>query len=209
MKKGRNMTKSKVGKPKQYTTKHLETLLLKFIEDNPSRRITYIDLERETRVGRNTWARNMKDKIEVLNRPMTINDASQGQILPLPNISELVNNNYGNKQKLIEALLQVNSSVQKLYVQAKNVPHLEQEIENLTSQLKKLDEKSKNDKETIRSLKEQVDHFSQAYRDVAVMSSYPDSNMKNVLEFKKDDKKNENKIMADLIKQFEMFGPKL
>lgn len=202
------MTKNKVGKPKQYSMQYLESLLLKFIEDNPSKTITYIELERETGVGRNTWARNMKEKIEALNRPISITDAPQENLLPLPNMAELVKNNYGNKQKLIEALGQLNSAVQKLYVQARSVPQLELKIENLKTELKEMKEQSKKDKEIIKALQEQVNHFSQAYRDIAVTSSYPDSDLKNVFEFKKNDKKNEDKIMADLIKQFGMFGPK-
>lgn len=202
------MTKNNVGRPKQYTINYLETLLLKYIEDNPSRTISYMDLERETGVGRNTWFRNMREKIEALNRPITITDAVEGQLLPLPNMAELVNNNYGNKQKLIEALLQVNNSLQKLYVQAKSIPQLKNEIEYLTIQLNKMNDESKKNKETIRSLQEQVNHYSKAYRDIAMKSSYPDSDLKNVFQFKKDDKKNEDKIMADLTRQFEMFGPK-
>jgi vacuolar-type H+-ATPase subunit I/STV1 len=202
------MTKKKAGKPKQHTIPHLETLLLKYIEDNPTKTITYIDLERQTGVGRNTWVRNMKGKIEALNRPLTIKDVEHEQLLPLPNMAELVRTNYGNQQKLIQVLQHVNNSVQKLYVQAKSVPQLEQEIETLKLQLKSQNEELKKNKETIKLLQEQVSHFSQAYRDIAVTSSFPDSDLKNILEFKKGDRKNEDKIMADLIKQFKMFGPK-
>jgi vacuolar-type H+-ATPase subunit I/STV1 len=202
------MAKKTVGKPKQYTLAHLEGLLLKYIEDNPLKTITFIELQRQTGVGRNTWARNMKEKIEALNRPLTINGAGNEQSLPLPNMAELVKSNYGNQQKLIQALQKVNSTIQKLYVQAKSVPQLEQEIEDLKNQLLGLNSESKKDKETIKLLQEQVKHFSQAYRDIAVTSSYPDSDLKNILEFKKGDRKNEDKITTDLIKQFEMFGPK-
>ncbi|MFF2528823.1 hypothetical protein ACFVS2_07895 [Brevibacillus sp. NPDC058079] len=202
------MTKNKVGRPKQHPLAHLENLLLKFIEEHPSRTITFIELERETGVGRNTWARNMKDRIEALNSPLPITEALQSNLLPLPNMAELVQNNYANKQKLIEELHQVSSILQKLFVQARSVSQLEQEIKRLKMELKKINEQSKQDKETIRSLQEQVDHFSQAYRDIALTSSYPDSNLKNVFEFKKNDKNNEKKITADLINQFGMFGPK-
>ena len=199
--------KKKAGKPKLYTTAQLETLLLKYIEENPKKNISYIELERQTGVGRNTWARNMKEKIEKLNRPITIAD-SQNELLPLPNITELVKNNYSNQQKLIEVLHQVSNIVQKLYVQAKIVPELEKQLEELNLQLKISNEELKNSKDTIKSLQEQVNHYSQAYRDIAVTSSYPDTDLKNVFEFKKGDKKNEDKITADLKKQFEMFGPK-
>ncbi|MEK3721971.1 hypothetical protein [Paenibacillus sp. FSL H8-0034] len=96
-----------------------------------------------------------------------------------------------------------------LTIQAKQSVELKQENNILESKVQELMDKSKKDQQTIRLLQEQVKHFSQAYRDIAVTSSYPDSEMNNVFEFKKDDKKNQDKITADLIKQFDMFKPKI
>lgn len=201
--------KNKVGKPKQFAIEYLETLLLKYVEDHPTKTITFIDLERVTGVGRNTWSRNMSANIEKLNQPIPLTYAGDEDFLPLPNMTELVKCHYGNQQNLIQALQQVNHSVQKLYVQAKGVPQLKQEIGKLQTELAQAKDQSKKDKETIRSLQEQVNHFSQAYKDIAMTSSSPDSDLKNILAFKRGDKKNEDKISADLINQFSMFGPKL
>lgn len=201
--------KNKVGKPKQFAIEYLETLLLKYVEDHPTKTITFIDLERVTGVGRNTWSRNMRGKIEKLNQPIPLSYAGNENFLPLPNMTELVKCHYGNQQNLIQALQQVNNSIQKLYIQAKCVPQLEQEIGKLQTELVQAKDQSKKDKETIRSLQEQVNHFSQAYKDIAMTSSSPDSDLKNILAFKRGDKKNEDKISADLINQFSMFGPKL
>ncbi|KAF6569471.1 hypothetical protein JDW19_05835 [Paenibacillus polymyxa] len=198
--------KNRVGKPKQYSIDQLDCLLLKYVENNPSATITYIDLERATGVGRNTWSRNMKEKIENLNRPPSILEKGNESSLPLPNMDELVKNNIGNQQKLIQALNQVNSIIQKLYVKAKSVHIFEQEIEDLNNKIIKINEELIVEKNKL--LREQVEHFSQAYRNIAVTSSYPDSELKNVFDFKKGDKKNKDKIMTDLIEQFDMFGPK-
>ncbi|KAF6590013.1 hypothetical protein NYE46_19090 [Listeria sp. FSL L8-0308] len=200
------MMKNRVGKPKQYSIDQLDCLLLKYVENNPSATITYIDLERATGVGRNTWSRNMKEKIENLNRPPSILEKGNESSLPLPNMDELVKNNIGNQQKLIQALNQVNSIIQKLYVKAKSVHIFEQEIEDLNNKIIKINEELIVEKNKL--LREQVEHFSQAYRNIAVTSSYPDSELKNVFDFKKGDKKNKDKIMTDLIEQFDMFGPK-
>ncbi|CCC86047.1 hypothetical protein PPM_3110 [Paenibacillus polymyxa M1] len=202
------MMKNRVGKPKQYSIDQLDCLLLKYVENNPSATITYIDLERTTGVGRNTWSRNMKEKIENLNRPPSILEKGNESSLPLPNMDELVKNNIGNQQKLIQALNQVNSIIQKLYVKAKSVHIFEQEIEDLNNKIIKINEELNVEKNKNKLLREQVEHFSQAYRNIAVTSSYPDSELKNVFDFKKGDKKNKDKIMTDLIEQFDMFGPK-
>ncbi|MEK3721973.1 hypothetical protein [Paenibacillus sp. FSL H8-0034] len=112
------MKNNKVGKPKKHTTELLDNLLLKYIEDNPNMAITFIELEKATGVGRNTWSRNMKEKIQKLNSPIYTLVAQDDKILPLPNMTELVKNNYGNQHKLIQALQQVNNSIQSMYVQA-------------------------------------------------------------------------------------------
>ncbi|MHB0859945.1 hypothetical protein ACYCS5_01525 [Paenibacillus sp. SEL3] len=200
--------KNRVGKPKQYSIDQLDCLLLKYVENNPSTTITYIDLERATGVGRNTWSRNMKEKIENLNRPPSILEKGNESSLPLPNMDELVKNNIGNQQKLIQTLNQVNSIIQKLYVKAKSVHIFEQEIEDLNNKIIKINEELIVEKNKNKLLREQVEHFSQAYRNIAVTSSYPDSKLKNVFDFKKGDKKNKDKIMTDLIEQFDMFRPK-
>ncbi|HDR4604160.1 MULTISPECIES: hypothetical protein [Bacillus] len=57
----------------------------------------------------------------------------------------------------------------------------------------------------IRELKQQITHYSQAYRNICASSTYGEKGIKNVLEFKTGIKENEEKIAADLSKQFKMF----
>ena len=114
------MTKKTPGKPRTYTIDQLDAMLLQFVQQNPNTQVSYMSLQKATGVGRNTWARNMKEKIDKINQPSPIIDHLQAtDSLPLPNIAELVHTLYPNKDKLIEALYQVNRSLHKFYEQAK------------------------------------------------------------------------------------------
>lgn len=200
--------KNKVGKPKKYTTTQLNELLLKYIEEHTNEKITYLALEKATGISRNTWARNMKEEIRKLNEPLPIVSNTGSEVLPLPNIAELVQNNYHNQKKLIDALSQVNRSINNLYEKAKRAYNLEQENSNLIEEIKKLKFEGKQNEEIIKLLKEQVDFYSQQYRNIVATSTYKENGLKNLLEFKRGDSRNTEKITADLIKQFDMFKPK-
>lgn len=92
--------KNKVGKPKKYSLQELRQQLLNYVQKHPNKVISYIDLERETGISRNTWSRNLKDEIAKLNAPIPFTtkiDFDTG--IPLPNIFDIVEKNYDNKQK--------------------------------------------------------------------------------------------------------------
>lgn len=203
------MTKSNTGRPRTYSLEQLDAMLLQYVQQNPNIEVTFVGLEKATGISRNTWARNMRDKIEKINKPLPILPISDvPDNLPLPNVAELVLNLYPNKDKLIEALYQVNKSLHKFYEQAKRAYQLENENEEMAELIKKLKLQAAVDKETIRSLKDQAEYYNQLYRNIVATSTYSSSGLKNVLEFKKGDPKNKDRISADLINQFEMFKPK-
>lgn len=201
------MTK-KAGRPKRYSTEEMKKLLMNFVEENPNSKITYVDLEKATGIGRNTWARNMKVEIQKINEPFPVSNSleQEEKLLPLPNILELVKYHYSNQNKLFEILGHVNKSMQNLYIQAKRVQEIEQENQQLKLRVQILREENQNYQETVNGLKEEVKHYSQAYRNIAATSTYGDKGLKNVFQFKKGDKENEKKISANLTEQFNMFS---
>ena len=89
----------------------------------------------------------------------------------------------------------------------KKTYQLEKENIEMVAQIKKLKQDAALDKQAIRTLKEQAEYYNQLYRNIVATSTYSNSDLKNVLEFKKGDPKNKDKISADLISQFDMFKP--
>ncbi|HDR4604161.1 MULTISPECIES: hypothetical protein [Bacillus] len=83
--------KNKVGKPKTYSLQELQQHLLNYVQKHPNKVISYMDLERETGISRNTWSRNLKDEIARLNEPIPFTtkiDFDTG--IPLPNIFDII-----------------------------------------------------------------------------------------------------------------------
>ncbi|MEI4617531.1 hypothetical protein [Bacillus cereus] len=198
--------KNKVGKPKKYPLQELRQQLLNYVQKHPNKVISYIDLERETGISRNTWSRNLKDEIAKLNAPIPFTtkiDFDTG--IPLPNIFDIVEKNYDNKQKLISSLTHLNACINSLYAIAKKEQAFEMENTTLKIKIKELEQTLHEKECEIRELKQQITHYSQAYRNICASSTYREKGMKNVLEFKTGSKENEEKISADLSKQFKMF----
>lgn len=179
---------------------------MKYVEDHPQGEITYLGLEKATGISRNTWSRNMKEKIDLLNNPLPILDSNNDNSLPLPNISEIIERYYPNKDKIIEAIQHVGRSLQKLFDKAKLAHQLEKEIKCLQEEVSRYKHQAKRSAETIDQLKQQVEFYSAQYRSIALSSTYSEIGLKNVLEFKKGDRKNEDKITAELEKHFSMFN---
>lgn len=198
--------KNKIGKPKKYSLQELQQHLLNYVQKHPNKTISYVGLERETGISRNTWSRNLKDEIAKLNEPIPFTtkiDFDTG--IPLPNIFDIVEKNYDNKAKLISSLTHLNACINSLYAIAKKERTFESENVGFKVKIKELEQTLREKDREIKELKQQVIHYSQAYRNICVASTYGEKGLKNVLEFKTDSEKNEEKISADLSKQFKMF----
>ncbi|HHY2674436.1 TPA: hypothetical protein ACV439_002310 [Bacillus toyonensis] len=200
------MMKNKIGKPKKYSLQELRQHLLNYIQKHPNETISYIALERETGISRNTWSRNLKDEISRLNEPIPFTtkiDFDTG--IPLPNIFNIVEKNYDNKAKLISSLTHLNACINSLYAIAKKERTFESENIGFKVKIKELEQTLREKDREIKELKQQVIHYSQVYRNICASSTYGEKGLKNVLEFKTGSEKNEEKISADLSKQFKMF----
>ncbi|KAB2397338.1 hypothetical protein F8171_06645 [Bacillus cereus] len=198
--------KNKIGKPKKYSLQELQQHLLNYVQKHPNKTISYIGLERETGISRNTWSRNLKYEIAKLNEPIPFTtkiDFDTG--IPLPNIFDIVEKNYDNKAKLISSLTHLNACINSLYAIAKKERTFESENVRFKVKIKELEQTLREKDREIKELKQQVIHYSQAYRNICVSSTYGEKGLKNVLEFRTGSEKNEEKISADLSKQFKMF----
>ncbi|PGK82268.1 hypothetical protein [Bacillus thuringiensis] len=198
--------KNKVGKPRKYPIEELRQHLLNYIQKHPNKNISYIDLERETGISRNTWSRNFKNEIAKLNEPIPFtNKIDFDTGIPLPNIFDIIEKNYDNKQQLISSLTHLNACINSLYAIAKKEQLSESENIELKVKIKDLEQTLQEKKSEIKDLKQQVTHYKQAYLNICASSTYGEKGLKNVLEFKSDSKKSKEKISANLSKQFKMF----
>ncbi|OUC02589.1 hypothetical protein BK784_08825 [Bacillus thuringiensis serovar medellin] len=165
------------GRPQKYTDKDLKEVLVKVVSKNPGRKITPSYLEDFTGIKRHVWTRRMKGVIEQLNQPTHI--SSEGEaLLPLPNIFQLVENNWENKTDLIKSLSHFNETLQYLYEQAKLYQKEKSENKLLKREIKKKDDK-------IRELDRELTYYKDLYFKMAVKGSYKshrdEEGLKNVI----------------------------
>ena len=135
-----------VGRKAKYEQADLEAAIEKFAINHVGEEITIPKLVKFTGIPRHIWrySEPAKELTNRLNERNITVDSSHSDLFTLPNVSELVNANYGNKNKLIKALSKYTEYINVLYNDAqayqlekeKNETLLT-EIDDLKLQLKK------------------------------------------------------------------------
>ena len=133
------------GRPTEWTDRELKQLALDTKYKYHGKKLTPSLLERETKVGRNTWSRRMKDFIDELNNPIlsSISTYDSNNAI-LPSI-ELIFKKYGNdKIALKNELLELEMLLYDFHKELKEIKLKEEkfdkaldEIESLKNELKK------------------------------------------------------------------------
>jgi len=156
----------KRGVESQYTDAQLRELALKVKNELKGQKLTYMELERRTGIGRNTWSRRIKDTIKELNTPPSrafeITDKDE---IYFPNIQLLFEIYGNNKKKIISELLQFEREFIEFFKQAKKY---KEELERLEKFKVELEEKNQK----IKNLKEKSDHYELLYKNVMVSSTF-------------------------------------
>lgn len=175
-----------MSRPPKVTDDELKQILLDCVTKY-NEKMYPLKLEKLTGIKRNVWARRMQNVIDEINQnflePVEIIDNSN---VPLPNIADIVEKHYHNKDNLIQHLIAYNDYVSNLFTKSVNHDKLQKEIDKLKGELQAKEEH-------ISFLKKEVENYKNQYFEVAAKSSYTHlqraEGLKNVVSLKKNDKK--------------------
>ncbi|MEG2867898.1 MAG: hypothetical protein RR894_09130 [Terrisporobacter sp.] len=182
------------GRPCKITNEELSKILLDYASRNQGK-ITYLQLEKETGIKRHVWARRMKSEIDSINNKAINIDTSNFEKIPLPNVVDIIEKYFGNKQKLIDEFLSYNDYIQSLWDKAIKLDNTELLKTELTYQIKELEKENKY-------LKDNADYYKKEYEKIVVESTYiSKQDEKGIKDAIKTDN-NEKIISADWRKNF-------
>ncbi len=197
MKNNSNRNKpDKRGRPVTITDYELKQIAIDVKGKLKGQKLTFLQLEKQTGIGRHIWKRRMSDIILDLNKPVHRDLNQETDDIYFPNIEELFEKYRNNKSKIISELLFFQSMFQDLYSQLTN---FKKERETWVK-IKDLLEKQS---EEIKLLRKQLKHYEELYKSLVVSSAFSHLREKNaikenLLEFKKDVLRNSSLNEKDL-----------
>ncbi|APQ73407.1 TPA: hypothetical protein ACXDAY_002490 [Clostridium botulinum] len=143
------------GRPPKYSDYELKDILMK-IALNYKEKITPSLLEKRTNIKRHVWLRRMRKEIDLVNKGTTFIDKDSINNLPLPNIANIVEKYYEDKEKLINELIWYNEKLQDAYNKIS-------ENESLKSKIIDIENKLKNKDLRIKELEQKCKYFEELY----------------------------------------------
>ena len=173
------MSKKKVGSPPKYSDELLLAKLDEFLLKNPIEKLNPNSLSNFTGIPRHVWMRRMGKQINNLKEPTPKFFGDTKEDVVFPNIKELVEKNWNNKNQLIKDLSVFETVIKELYQQASDSAKYKSEKEKLSSKVKKLEEE-------LKLAKSDVEHYKQELYKVSLKSKMTserlNNNLENVLE---------------------------
>jgi hypothetical protein len=172
------------GRPATVTDEKLKELALNLKYKNGESKLSYLFLEKETGIGRNTWRRRIGDYISQLNSPVSRSfDISDKDNVYLPNIGQIYEAFGKDPIRFKQELLTLQSYYDTLYL---DYEKLKKEVNKLKSYKEQLVEKD----EKIKELKKSEYHYKQLYEEYLLASTEPhlrkEKDIKeNLIDFKK------------------------
>lgn len=160
------MYEIKRGKPQQWTDEQLQKFALGVKYKLPNAKLTALQLEKETGIGRNTWSRRMKDFINQLNAPVHVPSLKEGGIITITTVDELFENYGDNTIELKNEIAKLLNIINDLYNEAKQVEALKANVTKLQTELD-------TTKEKLKQSAEQKVHFEALYNQIVAESYFP------------------------------------
>lgn len=162
-----NKLKKRRGRPSEWTDEQLMRLALDIKYRLHGEKLTPSLLERETKIGRNTWSRRMKNYIEELNNPVItkvspndLNDSLLPSIDLILKRHDIENNNLKNELLDLEILLY------DMYNELKKLKENEQKYKQYIDDNKLLREEKNKQEYRAR-------HYEELYNNIILSSMYP------------------------------------
>ncbi|MEB8127015.1 hypothetical protein [Staphylococcus succinus] len=162
-----NKLKKSRGRPSEWTDEQLIQLALDTKYRLHGEKLTPSLLERETKIGRNTWSRRMKGNIEELNNPIMtkvsphdLNDSLLPSVDLILKRHDIDNNNLKNELIDLEILLY------DMYNELKQLKENEQKYKKYIDDNKVLKEEKSKQEYRAR-------HYEELYNNIILSSMYP------------------------------------
>lgn len=157
----------KRGRPTEWTDEQLMQLALDTKYKYHGKKLTPSFLEKETKVGRNTWSRRMKNYIEELNAPVLtgvpIGDANETL---LPSV-DLIFKKYGNDELALKnELLDLEILFYDIYKELQEYKEKEERFEKGRVEIQSL-------KDEATKQKKRAEHYEHLYNSIVVSSVHP------------------------------------
>ncbi|MDP1420120.1 hypothetical protein Q8G35_17405 [Peribacillus simplex] len=191
------------GRPSNYSDEQLKEMALEIKKKYKGQKLTYLFLEKETGIGRNTWSRRIPETIDELNKPVSRSvGISESDDVYFPNIEKIFEAYKNDKNKIISELYFIETAFYELYNTVKN---LKEELNRRRDDSAEL--KMKNDE--IRLLQEQVKHYEQLYNQQMISSAFSHLQSQNqvkdnLIQFDKNNRKHAS--LENLETFFELEG---
>lgn len=187
------MSKKKIGSPPKYSDELLLAKLDEFLLKNPIEALNPSSLSKFTGIPRHVWMRRMGKQIDNLKEPTPKFFGDLKEEVIFPNIRELVEKNWNNKNQLIKDLSVFETVIKDLYQQASDSMKYKNEKEKLASKVKKLEEE-------LKIAKSDVEYYKQELYKVSVRSKMTserlNDNLENVLEINPKKKDSVEKVTS-------------
>ncbi|NOU86743.1 hypothetical protein GC102_13295 [Paenibacillus sp. LMG 31460] len=173
------------GRPKVVDDLTLKEMAFQIKSKLKGQKVSFLLLEKETGIGRQTWKRRISEYINELNKPILFQETElKNEEIYLPNIEEVFERNGNNKKKIIQELYTIEETLRDLYIE-------NQEMKNRTNNFNKQEALIEQYVLQIDMLKRQVLHYENKYKSLTISSVFPhlreeNSIVHNVLDFKKD-----------------------
>lgn len=157
----------KRGPKVKISDEQMKELALEIKKKSKQQQLTYLMLEKETGIGRNTWKRRLADFIQELNKPILRDFGyTDSDEIYFPNIESIFEAYGSNKQRIINELHHFELLFQELYEERNN---LKEKLSKLESFKDKIVEYTK----AISSLQQEVKHYKSLYEKIMVSSVEP------------------------------------
>lgn len=155
------------GRPTEWTDEELKQLALDTKYKYHGKKLTPSLLEKETKVGRNTWSRRLKDYIDELNAPVITSISLNGNNETiLPNV-DLIFKKYGNdKLALKNELLDLEILLYDFYKELQVYKEKEERYQSGQAEVQSL-------RDEIVKQRTRAAHYEQLYNNIVVSSVYP------------------------------------
>ena len=197
---------SNAGRKAKYPTKLLEEKLIKYTTENPNTKIKFSNLEKYTGIPYHVWRDNkdINDSINKINNPQLIVDTTNMQ-LELPSADDILEKNYPNKDKLLQAisdLLNLTSSLYEKAIIGEHFEHIKNNYEIKIKELtvryeKKLEEANKH----IDNLNKEIDNL---YLDSRNSLTRKEKGLKdNMIDLSEKRKNAVSKDLKDIEEEFD------
>lgn len=144
----------------------LKQIALKIKYQQPNRKLTWLLLEKESGIGRNTWSRRMKEFINHLNSPAHIPALDESGIVTIPSVDELFLKYGSNTIELKNEITKLINIISDLYAEAKQLAILKEKLPKMQLEIDQL----KND---LTNLTYQKVHYETLYNQIVAESYFP------------------------------------